>query len=29
VALIHHNQRVAEQVLPEIDTWIREHAQAH
>jgi aminopeptidase N len=28
VALIRHNQRVAEQVLPEIDTWIRAHAKS-
>ena len=26
-ASIHHNQRLASQVLPEIDTWIRDHAK--
>jgi len=28
VASIHHNQRLASQVLPEIDAWIRDHARA-
>ena len=28
VASIHHNQRLVRQVLPEVDTWIREHAKA-
>ena len=27
VASIHHNQRVASQVLPEIDAWIRDHSR--
>ena len=26
-ASIHHNQRLASQVLPEIDAWIRDHAK--
>ena len=27
-ASIHHNQRLARQVLPEIDAWIRDHSKA-
>jgi hypothetical protein len=27
VASIHHNQRLASQVLPQIDAWIRAHSR--